>query len=65
MTVTYEDKLKIEINELENLLLDLSNCETLNQFYACIDGKLDAKKKIRDILVDIRKNGGQIPVVNI
>lgn len=61
----YEDKIKIEINELENLLLDLSNCKTINQFYACIDGKLDAKKKLKNILIDMRKNGGQIPTVNI
>lgn len=61
----YEDKIKIEINELENLLLDLSNCETLKQFYDCIDAKLDAKKKLKNILIDMRKNGGQIPTVNI
>lgn len=61
----YEDKIKIEINELENLLLDLSNCETLKQFYDCIDAKLKAKKEIKDMLVDMRKNGGQIPTVNI
>ena len=61
----YEDKLKVEINELENLLLDLSNCETLSQFYNCIDGKIKAKKEIKKILVEMRENGSQIPIVHI
>ena len=61
----YEDRLKIEIEELESLLLELSNFKTLNQFYACIDGKLDGKKKVRKLLAKAREELGHVPYVHI
>lgn len=59
-TILYEEKLTVEIDELESLLLELSNFENINQFYACIDGRLDGKKKIKNMLIENRKKGGQL-----
>lgn len=60
----YEHKIGIEIDELESLLLDLSNCETLAQIYNEIDGRLKAKKEIIKTIKQIRKEGGQYVVFN-
>lgn len=60
----YEHKVRIEIDELESLLLDLSNCETLAQIYNEIDGRLKAKKEILTLLDKMRKQGGQHVIFN-
>ena len=60
----YEHKIGIEIDELESLLLDLSNCETLAQIYNEIDSRLKAKKEILTLLKNIHKQGGQYVIFN-
>ena len=60
----YEHKIMIEIDELESLLPDLSNCETLAQIYNEIDGRLKAKKEIIKTIKQMRKEGGQYVVFN-
>lgn len=65
MRIRYEDKLTVEIDTLESLLLDLSNCDSIREFYSCIDGRLDGKKNVRKVLVESRKNGGQIPTYEV
>lgn len=60
----YEHKIGIEIDELESLLLDLSNCETLAQIYNEIDGRLKAKKEIIKTIKQIYKDGGQHVIFN-
>lgn len=60
----YEHKIRIEIDELESLLLDLSNCETLDQIYNEIDARLKAKKEIIKTIKQMRKEGGQYVIFN-
>lgn len=60
----YEHKIMIEIDELESLLLDLSNCETLTEIYNEIDSRLKAKKEIIKTIKQIRKEAGQYVVFN-
>lgn len=60
----YEHKIGIEIDELESLLLDICECQTLAQIYNEIDNRLRAKKEIIKTIKQIRKEGGQYVVFN-
>lgn len=60
----YEHKVGIEIDELESLLLDICECQTLAQIYNEIDGRLRAKKEILILLDKMRKQGGQHVIFN-
>ena len=64
-TVRYEDKLTIEIKTLESFLLDLSDCDSIEEVYSCINGRIDGKESVKKVLVEHRKNGGYIPTYEV